>query len=99
VFARKSHIDVMAVKAGLDPMEFRMRNLTDARMRRVLETAARKFGWSPKPRPSGRDFGVACGDAAATYVATMAEVKVDKSTGMVRAAGSRVVQLPLTRDG
>jgi isoquinoline 1-oxidoreductase len=84
VFARESHIDVMAVKAGLDPVEFRMRNLTDARMRRVLEAAAKKFGWSPKAGPSGRGFGVACGDDAGTYVATMAEVKVDKSTGMVR---------------
>jgi nicotinate dehydrogenase subunit B len=84
VFARESHIDVMAAKAGLDPVEFRMRNLTDARMRRVLEAAAKKFGWSAKPAPSGRGFGVACGDDAGTYVATMAEVKVDKSTGKVK---------------
>jgi len=84
VFARESHIDVMAAKAGMDPVEFRMRNLTDARMRRVLQAAAKKFGWSPKPAPSGRGFGVACGDDAGTYVATMAEVKVDKSTGKVQ---------------
>jgi nicotinate dehydrogenase subunit B len=84
VFARESHIDVMAAKAGLDPVEFRMRNLTDARMRRVLEAAAKRFGWSPKPAPSGRGFGVACGNDAGTYVATMAEVKVDKGTGKVR---------------
>lgn len=84
VFARESHIDVMAAKAGLDPVEFRMRNLTDARMRRVLEAAAKRFGWSPKPAPSGRGFGVACGVDAGTYVATMAEVKVDKGTGKVQ---------------
>jgi isoquinoline 1-oxidoreductase len=84
VFARESHIDVMAAKAGLDPVEFRMRNLTDARMRRVLEAAAKRFGWSPKPAPSGRGFGVACGSDAGTYVATMAEVKVDKGTGKVQ---------------
>jgi nicotinate dehydrogenase subunit B len=84
VFARESHIDAMAAKAGLDPVEFRMRNLTDARMHRVLEAAAKRFGWSPKPAPSGRGFGVACGIDAGAYVATMAEVKVDKGTGEVR---------------
>jgi len=84
VFARESHIDVMAAKAGLDPVEFRMRNLTDARMHRVIEAAAKRFGWSPKPAPSGRGFGVACGIDAGTYVATMAEVKVDKSSGKVQ---------------
>lgn len=84
VFARESHLDVMAAKAGMDPVEFRLRNLTDARMRRVLEVAAKKFGWTPKPAPSGRGFGVACGDDAGTYVATMAEVKVDKATGKVQ---------------
>jgi nicotinate dehydrogenase subunit B len=84
VFARESHIDVMAAKAGLDPVEFRIRNLTDVRMRRVLEAAAKRFGWSPKPAPSGRGFGVACGNDAGTYVATMAEVNVDKGTGKVQ---------------
>ena len=84
VFARESHIDVMAAKAGLDPVEFRMLNLTDVRMHRVLEAAAKRFGWSPKPAPSGRGFGVACGSDAGTYVATMAEVEVNKSTGKVK---------------
>jgi isoquinoline 1-oxidoreductase len=84
VFARESHIDVMAAKAGMDPVEFRLHNLTDARMRRVIEAAAKKFGWAPKSAPSGRGFGVACGSDAGTYVATMAEVKVDKATGKVQ---------------
>jgi nicotinate dehydrogenase subunit B len=84
VFARESHIDLLAVAAGLDPVEFRMRNLTDPRMRRVLEAAAKKFGWTTKQVPSGRGFGVACGNDAGTYVATMAEVTVDKGTGEVR---------------
>lgn len=83
VFARESHLDVMAAQAGMDPVEFRLRNLTDARMRRVLAAVAKKFGWSPKPAPSGRGFGIACGDDAGTYVATMAEVKVDRATGKI----------------
>ncbi len=83
VFARESHIDLMAAKAGMDPYEFRMHNLRDARMRRVLEAVSKKFGWTPKPGPSGRGWGMACGEDAGTYVASMAEVKVDKGTGNV----------------
>lgn len=83
-FARESHLDVMASKAGVDPVEFRMKNLADARMQRVLQAAAKQFGWTPKPAPSGRGFGVACGTDAGTYVATMAEVKVDTATGRIQ---------------
>ena len=83
-FARESHIDVMAAKAGVDPVEFRLNNLADARMRRVLQAAAKAFGWTPKPGPSGRGVGVACGSDAGTYCANMAEVKVDKATGRIQ---------------
>jgi isoquinoline 1-oxidoreductase len=83
-FARESQIDIMAAAAGMDAVEFRMRNLTDKKMRRVLETAAGKFGWKPATAPSGRGWGVACGIDAGTSVATMAEVEVDKRSGHVR---------------
>jgi nicotinate dehydrogenase subunit B len=83
-FGRESQIDVMAARAGIDPVEFRLQNMTDKRMRRVLEAAAKKFGWQPKPSPSGRGYGVACGIDAGTYVALAAEVDVNKSTGHVR---------------
>jgi nicotinate dehydrogenase subunit B len=71
-FARESQIDQMAAKAGADPVEFRLKNLKDARMIRVLKAAAEKFGWTPKKSPSGRGFGVACGTDAGTYVAFIA---------------------------
>jgi nicotinate dehydrogenase subunit B len=83
-FGRESHIDVMAAKAGVDPVEFRLNNLADARMRRVLQAAAKAFGWTPRPGPSGRGVGVACGSDAGTYCANMAEVKVDKATGRIQ---------------
>jgi isoquinoline 1-oxidoreductase len=83
-FARESHIDMVAAQAGIDPVEFRLRNLNDERMRRVLEAAARQFGWSPAPAPSRRGYGVACGTDAGTYVVHMAEVAVDRSTGSIR---------------
>jgi len=83
-FARESHIDIMAAKAGMDPLEFRLKNITDQRMRGVLKAAAEKFGWSPAKGPSGRGFGIACGSDVNVPVALIAEVKVDKQTGNVQ---------------
>ncbi len=84
VFARESQIDIMATKAKIDPLEFRLSNMTDKRMRQVLQVAAEHFGWKPAPAPSGRGFGIACGIDAGTYVATIAEVQVDKASGRVK---------------
>ncbi len=78
-FARESHIDILAAQAGADPVEFRLRHLSDPRMRRVLEAAAKQFGWK-----RGRGSGVACATYMGTYVATMAEVAVDKRDGKVQ---------------
>ncbi len=83
-FARESHIDVMAEKAGIDPLEFRLNNLTDERMRGVLKAAAEKFGWTPAKGPSGRGFGIACGSDVNVPVALIAEVEVNKRTGSVQ---------------
>ncbi len=84
VWARESHIETLAARAGMDPVEFRLHNLDNARMKRVLEACAGLFGWTPRPGPSKRGFGVACGEDAGTYVASMAEVKVDVATGAIR---------------
>lgn len=84
IFARESHIDVMAAKAGVDPVEFRLKNLTDARMVRVLKAAADRFGWKPAKAPSGRGYGAVCLDYLETYVAAMAEVGVDKTSGKIQ---------------
>ncbi len=83
-FARESQIDIMASRAGMDPVEFRLKNLKDERMRRVLKAAAEKFDWKPSKTPSSRGFGVACGIDSGTYVAHIAEVEVDKQTGSVQ---------------
>jgi len=83
-FARESHIDMLAAAAGMDPLEFRLKNLKDKRMIRVMKTAAEKFGWKPAKAPSRRGYGIAAGIDAGTYVAHMAEVEVDKATSRVR---------------
>ena len=84
VFARESQIDAMAAKARVDPLEFRLNNTSDKRMRHVLEAAAGRFGWKKAAAPSRRGLGVACGIDAGTYVALMAEVRVDAATGSVK---------------
>jgi len=83
-FARESQIDIMAAKAKMDPIEFRLKNLKDERAIRVLKAAAEKFGWKPAPSPSGRGLGVAVGIDSDTFVAEIAEVQVDKRTGRVQ---------------
>lgn len=82
-FARESQIDIMAAKLSLDPLEFRLKNLKDERMIGVLKAVAELFGWTPARGPSGRGYGIACGFDAGSYVAHMAEVKVDKQTGRI----------------
>ena len=83
-FARESQIDIMASKAGIDPIEFRLKNLKDPRMIAVVEALKEKSGWKPAKSPSNRGFGIACGFDAGSYVAHMAEVQVDKKTGHVQ---------------
>ncbi|HKJ81748.1 MAG TPA: molybdopterin cofactor-binding domain-containing protein, partial [Ignavibacteriaceae bacterium] len=83
-FARESQIDMMAAKAGIDPLEFRLNNLKDETMRGVLKAAAKKFGWKPAKTPSGRGYGIACGIDAGTSVAAIAEVEVNKKNGNVK---------------
>jgi isoquinoline 1-oxidoreductase len=83
-FARESHIDVMAARAQIDPLDFRLRNITDERFRRVLKAGADKFGWTPAGKaPSGRGFGIACGYDVGVPVVLFAEVKVNERTGSI----------------
>ena len=83
-FARESQIDIMAAAAGMDPVEFRLKNLSDPRMIGVLKAAAERFGWTPAKAPSKRGYGVACGMDAGTYVATIVEAEVDAKKGTVQ---------------
>jgi isoquinoline 1-oxidoreductase len=83
VFARESQIDIMAAHAKVDPLEFRLANTSDSRMRSVLQAAGEAFPWKKAVGASGRGFGIACGIDAGTYVALFAGVEVDKTSGVV----------------
>lgn len=84
VFARESHIDIMAAAAKIDPLEFRLKNAKDERLRRVLKAAADAFGWKAGAGPSGQGRGIAVGEDAGTICALVAEVDVDRKTGAIR---------------
>lgn len=90
-FAREVHIDDLAHLAKLDPADFRLKNLREPRARAVLEAATAKFGWAaPRQRNAGTGWGLALGFDKGGYLATCAEVAVDRATGRVRVV--RVVQ-------
>ena len=82
-FAREVHIDMVAHAAGIDPLEIRLNNMKSPEMKGALELAAKAFDWK-KEKPEGHGYGIACGFDAGTWVAMIAEVKVDKKTGHVQ---------------
>jgi isoquinoline 1-oxidoreductase len=83
-FAREIQIDIMAAGAGVDPLEFRLRNLKDEKMIEVLKKAADMFGYKPGKGKGGRGVGIAIGTDVGAFVAKIAEVEVDRKTGKVK---------------
>ncbi len=83
-FARESFMDELAHSAKIDPFEFRMKNLSDPRLRAVFEAAAKGFGWPQKKSQPGQGFGLGGGLEKGGYVATFAEIAVDQSSKEVR---------------
>ncbi|HZU07042.1 MAG TPA: molybdopterin cofactor-binding domain-containing protein [Chloroflexota bacterium] len=98
-FASESFMDELAAAAGVDPVQFRLRYLTDPRASEVLKAAAERLGWETRPSPRQRargagtvtgrgialaEYGVFGGQFGRTWVATAAEVEVDQESGEVR---------------
>lgn len=75
-FARESHMDDLAHSVNMDPLEFRLKNLTDSRLRAVFEAAAEKFGWGRLKSSPGQGFGIGGGVEKGGYIATCAEVAI-----------------------
>ncbi len=82
-FAREMHVDELAEVAGLDPLELRLRNIDDPRLAEVFQAAAERFGWGGA-LPGGHGMGIAGGCEKGGYVATCAEVSVDRAGGGVK---------------
>ena len=76
VFAIESMMDEIAHELGEDPLAFRLRHLSDARARAVLERAAAMADWGATPAPEGRGCGIAFARYKNTgaYCAVAAEI-------------------------
>jgi len=85
-FGYEQQIDAMARAAGMDPLEFRLRNTKDPRALAVLRAVARASHWTSRAalRRDGRGRGLAMGADAGAYVAHVADVTVDRATGAVK---------------
>jgi isoquinoline 1-oxidoreductase len=83
-FARESHIDDLAAAVKSDPLEFRLKNLKDDRLRAVLTAAAEQFGWGVTKLPAGHGMGIAGGSEKGSYVASCAHVEIDQASGKVQ---------------
>lgn len=76
LFGRETQMSRLAAELGLDPLELRLRNLTNDRLRAVFTAAAERFGW-PGDLPEGHAAGIGGGTEKGGYVATCAEVTID----------------------
>jgi isoquinoline 1-oxidoreductase len=75
VFARECSMTDLARLIGIDPLDFRLKNLDDDRFIAVLQAAAKAFGWS-KSKTAGHGYGIAGGFEKGGHVSTCAEVMV-----------------------
>jgi nicotinate dehydrogenase subunit B len=83
-FARETVMDDLARQVGMDPLEFRLNNLRNERVRAVLQAAASRFGWGETASSPERGFGIAGGTEKGGNIATCAEVAIDPKDRSVR---------------
>ena len=89
LFGSESFMDEVAAATSTDPVDFRLRYLSNPRDRDAVRIAAEHYGWQkrPSPRNDQKDSEVAVGRGIAfrrhfdTFIALIAEVRVHRKTG------------------
>ena len=76
-FAREEHVDELASLAGRDPLEFRLANIENPRLREAVERAAERFGWGRAKSGAGRGFGMAVNVEKGGHQALFAALAVE----------------------
>lgn len=99
----ESQMDMIAEKLGLDPLEFRLKNLlnkgelytpgdnpVDCDLREGLLRAAKEIGWHQNSRTANRGKGLACcmKDGGGTYKVSSAAVKMNADGSIVLLTGT-----------
>jgi isoquinoline 1-oxidoreductase len=70
-------MDEIAAAMKIDPLELRLRNLEDPRMRAVVERAAERFGWGRADSGNGVGYGLACNLEKGGHLALLTELEMD----------------------
>ena len=101
-FAHECFMDEVAAHVKADPVAYRLRHLSHARLSEAVRTAAKAANWQarPSPRPgiartgvaSGRGIACVCYEGDNGYVAMVAEVDVNQDTGQVHVTRLVVAQ-------
>jgi len=101
-FAHESFMDEVAAHVKADPVAYRLKHLSDERLKHVVQEAAKAARWDPRPSPrpsrsrsgvvSGRGFSCVVYEGDNGYVAMVAEVDVDQASGRVTAKRLVVAQ-------
>jgi nicotinate dehydrogenase subunit B len=91
-FANESFLDEIAAATSIDPFEIRKRYLTDPRGLELLERLRKLANWEPRgarprdagPLSHGRGVSYVKYELVRTYVAVVADVTVNRTTGAIK---------------
>ncbi len=101
VFAVEQHLDDLARQVDADPLEYRLRHLSDPRGRAVLERVAAMCDWSNPPRgeAAGRGLGFARYKGKGAWCAVVVDIEAEERIRMTRMWIAVDVGLAVNPDG